>query len=221
MARHSTRTSTATNTSRPQAVVSWKSTISVDPRAATTAKRITQLERLLLITASGLVVTGCSTSATPAPPRDSVVRPEILSIDSATASAPMVEMTCSETKLRTPVAVIRFTARKVALDSARLDVAIQKNGFATNRFATLSLRPRNKISSLQVNPRLRDLAPAAFNFESVSVTNKADTVQVRVERLEPGVNYFWRVVENDGRNYLLSRPTRAQAVACPADEHSR
>jgi hypothetical protein len=51
----------------------------------------------------------------------------------------------------------------------------------------------------------------------MQIETKGDSATVMIEKLEPGVNYFWRVVEPGQGAVAVSRPAREQALTCTAD----
>jgi hypothetical protein len=172
----------------------------------------------LVAASTSALTAGCSPPARsgPAvPDTPPIVAP--VALDTVRTAAPFIEMACSETKLRTPIAMIRMRPSRAVLDSTVLEVAVAKDGFVTGRFASLHLTPRTRRVAISVSPEIRRQAPTAFAFETMQVDTKGDSAIVVIEKLEPGVNYFWRVVEPGARTVAVSRPVRAQALTCTAD----
>src|SRR4051812_10005208 len=89
------------------------------------------------------------------------VAPASYSVDSA-RNQPIVEIGCSETKSRTPTATIRFHMYSADLDSTSLDVTVYKDGFKSNRFASIGLKRGAKQATIQIPKLLRDLGPYTF-----------------------------------------------------------
>jgi hypothetical protein len=57
-----------------------------------------------------------------------------------------------------------------------------------------------------------------MTIRGVSARRTGDTTIVRVERLDPGVNYLWRVRTRSQGQWIAGMPTRVQAPTCVYDE---
>ncbi|MFN8061468.1 MAG: hypothetical protein U0Q12_20080 [Vicinamibacterales bacterium] len=141
------------------------------------------------------------------------------------------ETFCSDTKLRTSNARLRWTAtRAAAADVAsvagqRLEVTVYKNGFDKGLLATLALdgaTPERPVQAV-VAPQARQATLRAFQIRVIAVEQVRAIAEgslemtAVVEDLEPDVNYTWRVVMGTGASRVVSAPTTVRALACPAD----
>lgn len=122
---------------------------------------------------------------------------------------------CSDTRIGVSVAELTFSSAVGDLSQLTLEVTVYKNGFEIGRFARVSpiragqafeiIRPPGEMGSA---PGFDTLTLAAVRLET------AGLVTVRVEGLEPGLNYFWRVIPAGGS---ATEITACQAVECPVD----
>jgi hypothetical protein len=142
-------------------------------------------------------------------------------------------VSCSYEKPGTAVAEIRWKATSrgallaESLNQQRLDVTVYKDGFARKRFATVQPASATRgLSTFSAEPGVP--LPAALHLRVVSVrmpgaaagssaerglSPQAETV--RVEGLEPGINYFWRLAGAPGS--ASTQTVRCQAPTCPVD----
>lgn len=147
-----------------------------------------------------------------------------------------VEPYCSETKLRTSNARIRWTLPKDALDAHRLaaladsrqtlEATVYRDGFEKGLLVSVPLTqasPEHPLAALieEKKPKLR-----AFQFsvialepikESVAAEAGGSTMAAVVEGLEPGVNYTWRIAVQTDAGRIASVPETGRAMICPAD----
>jgi hypothetical protein len=140
------------------------------------------------------------------------------------------EVFCSQTKLRTANARIRWYPTKAGPEAASLAAAqptlqttIFPDGFEKNLYVTVATGPdaaeRAPVAAAEAAKRqLR-----AFQFRVIQVerarTSEANTPEsgVVVEGIEPGMNYAWRVVAEAGAAAMRSPVVMCQAPVCPAD----
>jgi hypothetical protein len=131
-----------------------------------------------------------------------------------------VDVTCSLTKLRTPVARVSWRTTKAALASERLEVTVYKDGFKSGAFATLSpVRVEQKFDLTRLE-KIIGPRPPGMNLVVTSIQSppqKDAPPVVEVEGLEPGLNYFWRVLRGAPGAEQPSEVVRSRARACPAD----
>jgi hypothetical protein len=104
------------------------------------------------------------------------------------------------------------------VDSVFLDFTVFKGGFEAGRYAALS--------GSRAEPKVQMLFRPASPLTSMELTNatplrSADSAGVRVEHLDPGVNYLWRVRAKIGSQWLGGGVVRIQAPTCPSDEAER
>ena len=147
------------------------------------------------------------------------------------------EVRCSPTKLRTGVAIVRWSgpAEKVGAvaltggspSDVALDVTVFRKGFAQDRFASFTgfasgVRTLQKSSSQSLaiaGPPVKALENLQVTFVQgtmapPSVMPDAGQVAVEVEGIEPGVLYRWRLrVPALGRELFAT----CEAPVCPAD----
>ncbi|MGH7678241.1 MAG: hypothetical protein ACRENU_07235 [Gemmatimonadaceae bacterium] len=157
-------------------------------------------------------------SASPATPNPAEQAQQAPPVRAETlATRPIVEMHCSDTRRGTEIATVRVRPRSLTPDSAWLDVTVFKDGFASRRFASVTLMPGARRTSLRVHDLGRQHAPAAFRFDTTHVSIARDSLVIRVENLEPGLNYFVRFGERVRGTILFTQTVRALAPTCHGD----
>ena len=150
------------------------------------------------------------------------------------------EQFCSDTKLRTSNARLRWTLTRAALAASNLEnlaaasqtleVTVYKNGFDKGLMVALPLSPATPDrpvlavaapqAAAQVNPQqVRAFQIRLIQIEPLRAATADAEAQMGavVENLEPGVNYTWRIAINTPAGRIVSRPTTCQAHVCPAD----
>ena len=144
-------------------------------------------------------------------------------------------VTCSETKLQTSNAWIRWTRTSSAANAAKLEdtpleryqleTTVFKDGFDKGLFVALPVvkggAPIARPNILADRDRLRayHLQVVAVERSGPAESRKAGVPEtsVMVEGLEPGMNYTWRLsIQADGGE-VVSRDVTCQAPVCPAD----
>jgi hypothetical protein len=146
-----------------------------------------------------------------------------------------VEVFCSDTKLRTSNARVRWSMPRAALDASglarltaaqqSLEATVYKNGFDKGLLVSLPISPatpdRPVMPRVQTRqPPLRAFQIALIGLEQLRATlapGAADEMGAVVEGLEPGVNYTWRLAIDTPSGQIVSPPTTSQAPVCPAD----
>ena len=143
-----------------------------------------------------------------------------------------VETFCSETKLRTTNARIRWSMPAGALEANHLttltaarqilEATVYKNGF--DKGLVVALPIGQATPERPVLPQVQGRQPQrrAFQIRLIEVrqpgaqlaAGAAAEVIAVVENLEPGVNYTWRVRIDDR---VVSPSITVQARVCPAD----
>jgi len=180
----------------------------------------TDRARLERIAALVFVCAGLSAQPGPAPVR---VEPGLVL---------HVEGVCSETKLMTSNALLRWSMPKAAIDTyglagfaaarQNLEVTVYKNGFATGLLMTFPLgqtaqgRQPPRLAQA-VRPQLRAFQINLINVGQPKVEAAASELEATVESLEPGVNYTWRVAIDTPGARIVSAPVTMEAVTCVAD----
>jgi len=124
------------------------------------------------------------------------------------------EVFCSDTRVGASVAELTFNADAASFSQLVLEVTVYKNGFEIGRFARATpIRAGQKFEII----RPAGEAGSAPGFDTLIVTAvrlQAGLVTVRVENLDAGLNYFWRVHPVGGSGTEI---TMCQAVECPVD----
>jgi hypothetical protein len=143
-----------------------------------------------------------------------------------------IETFCSETKLRTSNARIRWSIPRAAVDAAglaaarqSLEATVYKNGFEKGLLVALPIGTatvdRPVVPLAQGRPQL----PRAFQLRLIEFAQpRADAAAAApgemtavVENLEPGVTYTWRIAIDTPSGRMVSPSATAQARVCPAD----
>lgn len=154
----------------------------------------------------------------PSPPADD----RVVTVDDRVTEGFRVEVGCSETQLRTPIATVTWRPKpgREEVDGLRVDVAANKQGFAKGQFVKLFLGPAPRVEpSTALLREAQDTLgrTLALEVEAGGREDAGDRSQVRVRNLEPGVLYFWRLAARAGREWSGGRPLRVQAPVCVAD----
>lgn len=150
------------------------------------------------------------------------------------------EVFCSQTKLRTANARIRWMFQPGALAAGgmttlanakqTLEVSVFDQGFDKGLFATLpiSISPGDRqgaplprpIAALAQGkpPTLRAYQIRLIEIERPTTrSDAAGEMTVVIEDLEPGMNYSWRIAIEAPNGRVMSVPVTCQAPTCPAD----
>ena len=157
------------------------------------------------------------------------------------------EAFCSQTKIRTANARLRWTSSHLAAEAQALtdattnqglEMAVFKNGFEKQLYARFSSIKQDEQTPPEVvapppkpNERTRDPRIRAFDLRILDVKRSAERTAstagqpqetaVRtdaiVEGLEPGLIYRWRVLIEAGGRPSFSEIATCQAPVCPAD----
>jgi hypothetical protein len=143
-----------------------------------------------------------------------------------------VEVACSETDLRKPVAIIRWNASSsFRADDQRLDVTVFKDGFERGEFATIDpqggrarmARPSTEGLLESGGARMirpLDLTVAPRSSREAAPDDGGMTV-IEVQNLEPGVLYQWRMVGRAEAGFGATETVAVEAPVCVADEAGR
>jgi hypothetical protein len=145
-----------------------------------------------------------------------------------------VEVFCSDTKLRTSNARIRWSLPRAALDAGglaslaaakqSLEVTVYKDGFDKGLLASLSVSQatpdRPVVPQARTKQPLRAFEIALIGVEQPRTGLAPDgggEMSAVVEGLEPGVNYTWRIAIDTAAGRIVSPSVTSQALTCPAD----
>lgn len=182
---------------------------------------------------TGGVPAGSPQTATPpAPEREAAAAGLVLTC----------EVYCSETKLRTANARLRWrlvpggtldAARAGALSTAeqRLQTTVFKNGFEKDLYVSLPVSQRDAAGYENAVPsgalaRQGRGVQRAYQIRVIEVARPrsadqfaagAEETAAVIENLEPGMNYTWRLVIEADSDNLVSPAVRCRAPICPAD----
>jgi hypothetical protein len=146
-----------------------------------------------------------------------------------------VETFCSETKLRTSNARIRWTIPRAVLDAAgfagvaaarqSLEATVYKNGFEKGLLVALPIGAASIDRPVVPLTQGRATQPRAFQLRLIEFAQpRAEAAGVApgemtavVENLEPGVTYTWRIAMDAAAGRMVTPSVTAQARICPAD----
>ncbi len=133
------------------------------------------------------------------------------------------EAFCSDTRVGVSVTEVTFSGTADSLSQLALEVTIYKDGFARNRLARITpIRAGQKFTIvLPEGPQ-----PAAqriptpgldqLTLTEVRLQSERGLVTVRIEGLDAGLNYFWRVRPADGSG-PGTQTAVCRAAICPVD----
>lgn len=148
-----------------------------------------------------------------------LVRPGMRTEELVSAQSAMslsCEVFCSDTRIGVSVAEVTFSGDASSLNQLVLEVTVYKNGFEIGRFARVSpIRGGQKFEIIQP-PGETGAAPGFDTLVLTVVRLEGGLVTARVEGLDAGVNYFWRV-RPAGESGGGTATTVCQAVECPVD----
>lgn len=145
------------------------------------------------------------------------MRPEEL-VGAQSSPGLSCEVFCSDTRVGVSVAEVTFAGDANSLNQLVLEVTVYKNGFEIGRFAHLSpIRAGQKFEIIQPGGEAAS-TPGFDTLVLTAVRLQADRglVTVRVEGLDAGLNYFWRVRPAGGSG-TATETTVCQALECPVD----
>jgi hypothetical protein len=151
------------------------------------------------------------------------------------ALAVTCEVFCSQTKLGSSNARIRWSvsspalaASGVSLATAKqsLDVSVFYKGLDKGLYVTLPISGRTPQRAVAPQGQSKQAALRAYQFQIVEIEqpktpqaaeSTSGQMGVVIEGLEPGVNYTWRVAIETPSGKVVSAPVTCQASTCPVD----
>jgi hypothetical protein len=145
----------------------------------------------------------------------------ILQPDTSYVQSYHVEAFCSETKIRTDVARVSWSADELIFDRQRLDVTTYKNGFEQGFFTLLCPLEEGQRFREAGNAQLPDRPDKQKLFlmvQKAMVDSSKNVITLEVEGLEPGLIYLWRVLTFQQKGWYPGGTKRVLAPVCPADE---
>ena len=145
-----------------------------------------------------------------------------------------VDAFCSDTKLRTSNARIRWGMPGDALEASgvksfaaakqSLEATVYKNGFEKGLQVSVPISQASPDRPVAAQLQERKPKLRAFQFSLIEIEQPKATLAVEggemgavVEGLEPGVNYTWRIAIDTAAGRIVSAPVTSQARVCPAD----
>jgi hypothetical protein len=135
--------------------------------------------------------------------------------DSTRVALPAVLTGCVAGRPRISFAEIRWTTVPGAVpDSVSVDFTVFKDGFQAERYASLEGPSNEPKVQLFFRP---EAALTAMSVRNISRVRRGDTTIVRVEQLDAGVNYLWRLRTNLNGQLVAGAPIRVEAPTCISD----
>ncbi len=133
-----------------------------------------------------------------------------------------VEITaeCSLLKPRTGLVTINWKEQQRSFAEYRLDLTTRKGGFDNELFATVwPIRYGNesKLINRKRYPSEDLTRGLKLSTSAVNPSRNSSPSTVTLEGLEPGINYFWRVLRRDESGWTTSEVIRIEAPTCPVD----
>jgi hypothetical protein len=178
----------------------------------------------IVLTFLPLLVLGCSLLT---PPQDKKMNEEEaleapVKPQAAVAGEPLptVIAVCSATKARTIEIIVEWPTALKSFENLRIDISNTKQGFAQNRYAVLWPIEKSKKMRL-VKEELREkpdmLAELELDLVQVSKGSATQNAMLKLEGLEPGRVYYWRVLELKNREWQSDQIIRMDTPTCVAD----
>jgi hypothetical protein len=126
---------------------------------------------------------------------------------------------CSQSKRGTAEVYITRPYQLKSADNTRLDVAVNKQGFSKNQFAVLY--KGNNTQFLDKKAFTRMSVAKSLQLASVPLTPAENSANVlyKLEGLEPGLTYFWRVSRETSTAWEATETLRVEAPTCPVDNY--
>lgn len=177
------------------------------------------MKKLLIV----VILVGSSLGCATAQPDNKVDDPTainlpVLSGDINVVGAFHIEVFCSQTKPRTGMAKLSWRTDKRLFSKQRLDVTVYKQGFEKDLYTILwPIRAEQQFQIPRSNKLEETSRALALNAVNVNVDEKQDSIVVKLEGLEPGLVYFWRVCTLSNKGWRQSSVVRCEAPVCPAD----
>jgi hypothetical protein len=164
-------------------------------------------------------ILGCTTKP-PNRQEEDVIDLSILATDTSAVRDFRWEVFCSETKLRTGVVSLTWRTDAHFFDKQRLDITVYKGGFEKDLYTILW--PLKKDQKFRTSRRVKlpnrsSNQSLYLNVEEINVDTQKNLVSTKLDGLEPGLNYFCRVLTLDKKGWIPGKIVRWQAPICPAD----
>jgi len=154
------------------------------------------------------------TPESPVPTLTPVQAPRVAT-DTSRVPSPTVAIGCVLNGSRTGFAEVRWpTVAGVLPESVSVDFTVFKDGFQADRYASFAGSP--SVPKIQIYFR-PEAALTAMSVRSISRRRDGETTTLRVEQLDPGVNYLFRLRLNVNGQVVVGAPVRVQAPTCISD----
>jgi hypothetical protein len=177
------------------------------------------MKQFLYLVVSGVFLVIACTPKLPWKEPDELNLP-ILSTDTSTVSNFQCITYCSETKLRTGMALLTWSADEGLIGKQRIDVTVYKKGFETKMYTILW--PLKKSQTFQTSrlvklPDRPDMQLLYLDVNQADIDKQEGLISIELEGLQAGLNYFWRVLTLEGKGWVPGGIIRCQGPVCPAD----
>jgi len=127
-----------------------------------------------------------------------------------------VSVSCSAERPGTAAATVRWSVKRAPLDSSRLQVTVYRNGFARGMYALFAVKGKKPlVPQFSDSSPHRDLTLPAYRLRAVRVPSSADTAAFRVDGLEDGITYYWRLAHVKSQTPAPGPAVRVDAPTCP------
>jgi hypothetical protein len=137
--------------------------------------------------------------------------------DTGAVGTPSIETFCSRTRPRVGGMDITWSLKRDSLASPTLDFTVFKDGFLRDLFGTVDALGHDKSVALSESLRQDSVRLRPFRVDVIDGQADARAGRLRIESLEPGVNYFWRLRADSGGRWVGGETIRSQALTCPSD----
>lgn len=177
---------------------------------------------------------GSGRPAGPAPQPPVVARAVPQSDSSDPALGFECESSCGDGERPEPTIEVRWQsgpqAALGALPRQRLETTVYKDGFERGQFVAVQPSAQPAARAFQVQKAAQRAAmPKALTQLKVVVPRRsqqralssASAPRMRVQGVEPGVNYFWRISFEANNAKQASTVIRCRAPICPSDQQER
>ena len=172
----------------------------------------------------------CAPNTTPGPAQAPVERPQAPAAEPAAGPVLTCEVFCSDTKLRTANARLRWQAPAAGPDAAaaatgkaQIQATVFARGFEKGIYVTLPVGGALPAPAVAAQPKAQARPLRAFEIRLIESTplqrSAAGPAEagVVVENLEPGMNYTFRLLVDSAAGRSTSQEVTCQAPICPAD----
>jgi hypothetical protein len=157
------------------------------------------------------------------------VTADVVARDARIAPAMRVRVVCSETDLRTAIAILEWRAdeRPAAADQ-RIDFTVYAEGFERGWFASIPMsrgvpEMTARLRAMDASRKMR-----AFDVTAAPATDRPElrnrdekTTAIEVRNVEPGMLYRFRVAARTERGWVASEDVEVETPVCVDDRKDR